>query len=74
MFTVEAGGCSPCYCDGMSLRSFLRLGLAGMASIGLPEILRAREAAPAGDYKDTTCILIWLNGGPSHLDRYDMKP
>ena len=45
-----------------------------MASVGLGEILRAREATFAGDRKDTTCILIWLDGGPSHMDLYDMKP
>lgn len=63
------------YCDGMSRRSFLQLGVVGMASVGLPGILRAKEqSGPAGERKDASVILIWLDGGPSHMDLYDMKP
>src|SRR5207248_1052220 len=50
----------------------LRLGVAGMASVSLPEIMRAR--ADSGSTKDTSVILLWLDGGPSHMDLYDMKP
>ncbi len=60
------------YCDGLSRRSFLQLGVAGMASVGLPRLLQAREQSGAS--KDTSVILIWLDGGPSHMDLYDMKP
>jgi uncharacterized protein (DUF1501 family) len=75
MFRLDLGR-SPRYCDGMSRRSFLQLGVAGLASVGLPELLRAREEAPArpGPTKNTSVILIWLDGGPSHMDLYDMKP
>jgi hypothetical protein len=64
------------YCDGHSRRSFLQVGMAGMASIGLPSLLRAKEEAGRinGQTKSTSCILIWLDGGPSHMDMYDMKP
>jgi uncharacterized protein (DUF1501 family) len=64
------------YCDDLSRRSFLQLGLAGLASAGLPEILCAREAfaAETGVRKNTSVILIWLDGGPSHMDLYDLKP
>src|SRR5215470_24138 len=64
------------YCDGLNRRSFLQLGVAGLASVGLPQVLRAREesAAKAGGTKNTSVILIWLDGGPSHMDLYDMKP
>jgi hypothetical protein len=59
----------------MSRRSFLQLGVAGMASVGLPRLLHAREAsAGGGSTRDTSVILLWLDGGPSHLDLYDMKP
>src|SRR5205807_3253360 len=53
--------------------SFLTLGVAGMASLGLPELLQAR-AASATTARDTSVILLWLDGGPSHMDLYDMKP
>jgi hypothetical protein len=64
------------YCDGLSRRSFLALGVSGMASLGLPQIYRARAASAAsgGTTRDTAVILLWLDGGPSHMDLYDMKP
>ncbi len=61
------------YCDGMSRRSFVQLGAAGMASLGMADVLRARAAGNSRP-KDRSVILIWLDGGPSHLDLYDMKP
>jgi hypothetical protein len=75
MFRVDLGSGGK-YCDGFSRRSFLQLGVAGLASVGLPQLLRAREqsAAPAGSKKNTSVILLWLDGGPSHMDLYDMKP
>jgi hypothetical protein len=75
MFRLNLGA-TPTYCDGLSRRSFLALGVAGLASVGLPQLLRARELSAAGGQptKDTSVILIWLDGGPSHMDLYDMKP
>src|SRR5213080_3831894 len=74
MFRLDLGG-TPQYCDGLSRRNFLALGVAGMASVGLPQILQAREqSAPRGATRDTAVILIWLDGGPSHMDLYDLKP
>jgi Protein of unknown function (DUF1501) len=71
MFQLDLGS-SGHYCDGVNRRSFLKLGVAGMATAGMPELLRAKESGSAG--KDTSAILIWLDGGPGHLDMYDMKP
>jgi hypothetical protein len=71
MFRLDLGR-TPGYCDGLSRRSFLQVGVAGLASIGLPELIRAREATTSR--KDTSVILIWLDGGPGHMDMYDMKP
>ncbi|MEQ8789128.1 MAG: DUF1501 domain-containing protein [Pirellulaceae bacterium] len=73
MLRIDLGKKSGRYCDGVSRRSFLQLGAAGMAAAGLPEILRARETA-GGAKKDTSVILLWLDGGPGHMDLYDMKP
>src|ERR1700722_11204990 len=72
MFRIDLGP-TPRYCDGVNRRSFLQLGLAGMAGFGLAPLLRA-SAATGSAAKDTSVILIWLDGGPSHLDMYDMKP
>jgi hypothetical protein len=57
----------------LNRRSFLQLGVAGMASLGLPALSRARAASDSAK-KDTSVILIWLDGGPGHMDMYDMKP
>src|SRR5215469_13928528 len=75
MFRIRSGN-SGKYCDGLSRRHFVQIGMAGMASAGLPQILKAREeSAQLGlAAKDTAVILMWLDGGPSHLDLYDMKP
>ena len=71
MFRLNAGR-SDRYCDGMSRRSFLSVGVSGMASVALPAVLKAK--AESSQKKETSCILIWLDGGPSHMDMYDMKP
>lgn len=75
MFRLELGSTQK-YCDGITRRSFIQLGMAGMASVGLPELLRAKEASVdrGNPSKKTSVILFWLDGGPSHLDLYDMKP
>ncbi len=64
------------YCDGLNRRSFVQVGLAAISSLSLPNLLRAREAAMnAGTVdKDSSVILIWLDGGSSQLDSFDMKP
>ena len=75
MFRFDLGSTGR-YCDGMSRRSFFQVGLAGMGMAGLPQILRAKEASveQGASAKNTSVILIWLDGGPSHLDLYDLKP
>ena len=62
------------YCDGQRRRSFLQLGMSGRGSMGLPALLRAKEASAGTTRKDTSVILIWLDRGPSHHDTYDPKP
>jgi hypothetical protein len=75
MFRIEAGRSGP-YCDGLSRRSFVQLGVAGMATAGLSRVLQAKEesAAAGRPKRDTSVILLWLDGGPGHMDMYDMKP
>src|SRR6516162_4257371 len=65
----------PC-CDGISRRSFLRVGFLGLAGLSLADHLRlrARATETGRPTRDTAVILIWLGGGPSHLDMYDLKP
>lgn len=74
MFRVDVGE-SGKYCDGVSRRSFVQLGMAGMASISLGEIAKARaQSTRSASRTANAVILLWLDGGPSHMDLYDMKP
>ncbi|MSU41778.1 MAG: DUF1501 domain-containing protein [Pedosphaera sp.] len=60
-----------------SRRGMLKAGLAGFAGLNLPRLLQAREeAARAGRYMDgnRAVILLWMAGGPSHIDTLDPKP
>jgi hypothetical protein len=67
-------------CRGPNRRALLRVGLLGAWGLGLDDLLRLRaRASEAGagrgvEAKATSCILIWLAGGPSHLDTFDPKP
>jgi len=70
MIRINAGDSRGC-CDAYSRRSFLQLGASGLAALSLPRILQARGDAPS---KDTRVIVLWLEGGPSHIDLWDMKP
>ena len=59
----------------MRRREFLRAGLAGLSGLTLPGLLalRARAGtAPAGER--TALLVVWLQGGASHLETYDPKP
>ncbi len=75
MLRVDSGTTGR-YCDGLARRNFLQIGMAGMGALGLPDLLRAKESSRTGKVasKDTSVILIWIDGGLSHLDTYDMKP
>src|SRR5262245_25603615 len=60
-----------------SRRNFLKAGLAGMAGLSVPELLRQRaEAAKYGrrTASKKSVILLWMAGGPSHIDTWDPKP
>lgn len=75
MFRLNLGSSQNNYCDGIRRRDFLQLGVAGMASLGLGDVLKARANSPrAGGTRNTSVILLWLDGGPGHMDLYDMKP
>jgi Protein of unknown function (DUF1501) len=65
-------------CRGPSRRDLLRAGVLSAWGLGLSDLLRAQsiaaetpQVAPA---KAKSCILIWLAGGPSHIDTFDPKP
>ena len=64
------------YCDGLTRRGFLRIGAFG-AGLSLAEMLRLQALAkgtPAASAGNKAAIMIYLGGGPSHMDMYDLKP
>src|SRR5262245_10213159 len=58
------------FCDGISRRGFLQVGAFG-AGLSLAGMLQARTE-PGSSQK--SAIMIYLPGGPSHMDMYDLKP
>lgn len=60
--------------NSLGRRSFLRMGLAGFASLSLPGLLRLRADQPRNSGEKTAVIMVWKPGGCSHIDTYDPKP
>jgi hypothetical protein len=61
-------------CTGpVNRRTFLRAGALALGGLTLPDLLAARAATSPGP-PDTSVILFWMWGGPSHLETYDLKP
>ncbi len=55
----------------------LKASLAGLAGISFPDLLRLRAdsiATGQGMSRDKAVILLWMTGGPSHIDTWDVKP
>jgi len=61
------------FCDGQSRRDFLQIGALAMGGMALPQLLRAEDALGSAAQKQTSIIMIYLSGGPSHTDMWDIK-
>ncbi len=66
-------------CDGFLRRDLMRVGGLTALGLGLGDFLRMQRVAAAESHATPTakakaCILIWLDGGPSHLETFDPKP
>lgn len=66
--------CGPFAGSRQDRRGFLRMGIAGFASLSLPAVLKLREASGATAKEKTAVIMVWKPGGCSHIDTYDPKP
>ena len=60
------------FCDGLSRRTFLRIGALGLGGLSMPDLLRA--AGRGAHRSQKSIIMIYLPGGPPHLDLVDLKP
>ena len=74
MFTIL--GRPQRFCDGLSRRGFLKVGALGVGGLTLANLLRAEAlAGSVGDRPSRKSIInIYLPGGPSHQDMFDLKP
>lgn len=64
------------HCDGLSRRHFLKIGGLALGGLSLPQLLRAQElssSATGSRLSHKAVIMIYLSGGPSHQDMYDLK-
>jgi uncharacterized protein (DUF1501 family) len=58
-----------------SRRNFIQAGTLGLGGLTLPQLLKLRAAQGAANgAKDTSVILLWLSGGPGHMETWDPKP
>ena len=64
-------------CEGFYRRDFLKVGILGLFGLGMADLFRLKGFAMPADRKESSAqsvILIWMGGGPSHLDLWDLKP
>ncbi len=76
MFTFT--GAKQGFCDGLSRRNFLKIGAFG-AGLTLADMLRLQSQASSAPDRQApsrpkSAIMIYLPGGPTHMDMYDLKP
>jgi hypothetical protein len=62
------------FCDGLRRRDFLHAGALSMLGLGLNDLFAMKAQGAVDAKKDTNCIMLFLVGGPSQLDTWDMKP
>lgn len=73
MLAIRSGYAGP-NCAGMTRRTALKAGFLGLTGLTLSDYLRVRAAQPTTGSQDKSVILLWLDGGPSHLETFDPKP
>src|SRR3954469_16042658 len=62
------------FCDGLRRRDFLHAGSLSFLGLGLTQFFGLKAQGAVDPQKDTNCIMLFLVGGPSQLDTWDMKP
>jgi hypothetical protein len=58
----------------LSRRDVLQIGALAFGGLTLAEVLKSRASAGANAARGKSVIMIWLRGGASHIDSYDLKP
>ena len=71
---LRIGGLHSHECRGWYRRELLQAGSLGALGLNLADVLRANAHAQDKPPAAKSIILLWLWGGPSHLDTFDLKP
>ena len=69
---LNLNGSSYRLCDGLSRRSFMKIGALGMGGLSLPQLLQAEEQAGVKK-SNKAIIMVYMAGAPPHQDMYDLK-
>lgn len=72
MLSIDGEPGAVCY--GITRRRMLQAGGAGLLGLSLPRVLAAEELQPAHKRKAKSVIFLFLYGGPSQLETFDLKP
>ena len=74
---MQRSGCLQCTESNLRRRDFLRVGSLSLLGVSLSQYLRLKKVQAANGVqtsaKAQACILLWLEGGPSHVDTWDPK-
>ncbi len=73
MFRIDARKAVQ-FCDGMTRRDFLHAGALASLGLTLPNFFQMKAMGAVDPTKDVNGIFLFLVGGPSQLDTFDMKP
>ena len=63
------------HCQGLARRDFLGVGSLGLGGLGLSQMLSVRQALAAAGHpvRDKSVVLLFLSGGPPHIEMFDPK-
>src|SRR5262249_19845225 len=61
-------------CQGLTRRGLLQVGASSVLGLSLADLLRLRATAASVAGSAKSVLLLWLWGGPAHLDTWDPKP
>lgn len=60
-------------CEGYSRREILQIGTLGLGGLSLHQLLAAKAAAGTSSFRDKSVVLLFLQGGPTHIETFDPK-
>lgn len=73
MFRLDTPRSVP-FCNGLNRRDFLHAGSLACLNLSLPDLCSLQARGAVDKNRDVNCIFLFLVGGPSQIDTWDMKP